>query len=105
LEDGTEFTIPLREDGYIYATGLCKAAGKKMYDWLRLNKTKSVKTKLEKKIKTLTKNKQENLVEDTSFRGRRCLRTIKCKYSTDCNILDTIHHIQHIYEPRKQTIL
>ena len=31
LENGTEFTIPLREDGYIYATGLCNAAGKKIY--------------------------------------------------------------------------
>ena len=37
LEDGTEFTIPLREDGYIFATALCKAVGKKPNDWLRLN--------------------------------------------------------------------
>ena len=50
LEDGTEFTIPLREDGYIYATGLCKAAGKKIYHWNRLKETQSLKTKLDKKL-------------------------------------------------------
>jgi hypothetical protein len=42
LEDGTEFAIPLREDGYIYATGLCKAVSKRMYDWLRLRETKNL---------------------------------------------------------------
>lgn len=50
LEDGTEFTIPLREDGYIYATGLCKAVGKKMYNWLRLKETKSLQVEIEKRI-------------------------------------------------------
>jgi hypothetical protein len=24
LEDGSEFTIPMGEDGYVFATGLCK---------------------------------------------------------------------------------
>jgi hypothetical protein len=48
LEDGSEFEIPLREDGYIYATGLCKVAGKKMYDWSRLKETRNLKSTLEK---------------------------------------------------------
>ena len=48
LEDGTEFTIPLREDGYIFATALCKAVGKKPNDWLRLKETKDLKNQLEK---------------------------------------------------------
>ena len=56
LEDGTEFTIPLREDGYIYATGLCKVAGKKMYDWLRLKETKLLTTNLEEKLAPVSKN-------------------------------------------------
>lgn len=47
LEDGTEFTIPLREDGYIYATGLCKIVNKRMYDWLRLKETKNLKKVIE----------------------------------------------------------
>ena len=42
LENGTEFIIPLREDGYIYATGLCKAVGKRVFDWLRLKETKKL---------------------------------------------------------------
>lgn len=50
LEDGTEFTIPLREDGYIYATGLCKVGGKKMYNWLRLKETKKLQKEVEKKL-------------------------------------------------------
>jgi hypothetical protein len=56
LEDGTEFTIPLREDGYIYATGLCKVAGKKMYDWLRLKETKLLTKNLEEKLAPVSKN-------------------------------------------------
>jgi len=52
LEDGTDFTIPLREDGYIFATGLCKAAGKTVSNWLRLKETKDFKTQLENKLKS-----------------------------------------------------
>lgn len=51
LEDNTEFTIPLREDGYIYATGLCKAAGKRIYNWLRLKETKLLEKNIDEKIK------------------------------------------------------
>jgi hypothetical protein len=50
LEDGREFTIPLREDGYIYATGLCKVAGKKMYNWLRLKETQKLQKEVDKKL-------------------------------------------------------
>lgn len=42
LDNNTEFSIPFREDGYINATELCKAAGKRPADWLRLNQTKEL---------------------------------------------------------------
>ena len=67
LEDGSDFTIPLREDGYIHATGLCKAVGKRPKDWLRLRETKEFIIQLENKIKnvvtqiSLTKNNIENI--------------------------------------------
>ena len=48
LEDNTEFIIPMREDGYIFATGLCKASGKIVGNWLRLKETKELVRKLEK---------------------------------------------------------
>jgi len=51
LEDGSEFTIPLREDGYIYATALCKAVGKRVNHWLSLRETKDFVIQLENKIK------------------------------------------------------
>ena len=47
LEDNTEFIIPMREDGYIFATGLCKASGKIVGNWLRLKETKELVRKLE----------------------------------------------------------
>ena len=55
LEDGTEFTIPLREDGYIYATGLCSVSGKRIHNWLRLRETKNLQKEIEKKLE-VTKN-------------------------------------------------
>jgi hypothetical protein len=51
LENGKEFTIPLREDGYIYATGLCKAVGKRVFDWLRLKETKNLQQAIQDKLK------------------------------------------------------
>ena len=48
LEDETEFVIPLREDGYIHATALCKVANKKVNHWLELKETKELRNKLEK---------------------------------------------------------
>jgi len=48
LEDGTEFIIPMREDGYIFATALCKTVGKPVGNWLRLKETKELIKNLEK---------------------------------------------------------
>ena len=49
LKDNTEFTIPLREDGYIHATALCKAVKKKPNHWLNLKETKDLVKEIEKK--------------------------------------------------------
>lgn len=49
LADNTECVIPLREDGYIFATDLCKVAGKGIHDWLRLEETKELVKKAEYK--------------------------------------------------------
>lgn len=51
LEDETEFTIPLREDGYIFATSLCKAVKKKVSHWLSLRETKNLVKEVENKFK------------------------------------------------------
>ncbi len=48
LEDGTDFIIPMREDGYIFATALCKTVGKRVNNWLRLKETKDIISKLKK---------------------------------------------------------
>ena len=43
------------------------------------------------------RNTQGQLVEDITYKGKRCLQLIKCKYSTDSNTLDTTtKHTQHI---------
>ena len=47
LEDGSDFTIPMRDDGYIFATGLCKIAKKKVNHWLHLKETKELIKKFE----------------------------------------------------------
>jgi hypothetical protein len=44
------------------------------------------------------------LKEDPTYRGRRQLQLIECKYSTDGNITDIIDHIYTIYEPLKQAL-
>jgi hypothetical protein len=49
-------------------------------------------------------NSRGALVADPTYKGRRCLQLIQCKYSTDSNILEVINHIHTIYEPLKQTI-
>ena len=51
-----------------------------------------------------TINTEGALVADPTYRGRRCLQIIECKYSTDSNTLETIEHIHSIYEPLKQAI-
>lgn len=48
LDDGVVFTIPMREDGYIYATKLCMIAGKRLDNWFRNPETKALIEKLEK---------------------------------------------------------
>ena len=48
LENGTEFVIPLREDGYIFATKLCQASEKKISHWLRSKETKELIKQIEK---------------------------------------------------------
>jgi hypothetical protein len=50
-------------------------------------------------------NSNGQLVEDLTYKGRRCLQLIECKYSTDSNLLDTITNIHNIYEPLKQAIM
>ena len=66
LEDNIEFIIPLREDGYIHATALCKAVGKKPKDWLRIKETKDLIKKVEEKLvksdefESLSQNKTDN---------------------------------------------
>jgi hypothetical protein len=47
LPDESVITIPMREDGYINATLLCKAGGKKFNDWNRLKNTNELITVLE----------------------------------------------------------
>jgi hypothetical protein len=44
------------------------------------------------------------LREDPTYRGRRQLQLIECKYSTNGNITDIIDHIYTIYEPLKQAL-
>jgi len=48
---------------------------------------------------------QEQLLEDATYIGRRCLQLIECKYSTDNNTLDTISNIHNIYAQLKQAII
>jgi hypothetical protein len=48
LEDGTDFIIPMREVGYIFATALCKIVDKRVNNWLRLKETKDIISKLGK---------------------------------------------------------
>jgi hypothetical protein len=71
LEDKTEIKIPLREDGYIFATGLCKAAGKDLSNWKRMAETKSVIKKIEEKVireKALHKIELKDKVEKSNTR-------------------------------------
>ena len=43
LKDNTEFVIPFRKkDGYVNATQLCKAGGKRIDNWVRLESTKDL---------------------------------------------------------------
>jgi len=46
LEDLTEYTIPIRKDGFIFATALCKVVGKSIGHFLKLKKTRDLITEL-----------------------------------------------------------
>jgi hypothetical protein len=46
-----------------------------------------------------TINAKGKLVKDPTYRGRRQIQIIKCKYSADGNIKKNIDHIYDIYEP------
>jgi len=52
-----------------------------------------------------TRNTQRQLVKDITYKGRRCLQLIECKYSTENNTLDTINTIHNICEPLKHAIM
>lgn len=58
LSNNKEFIIPLREDGYINATKLCQAAGKRMTKWKNSKETQELI-----KIFSLTKNESTKLIE------------------------------------------
>jgi hypothetical protein len=51
-----------------------------------------------------TLNKQGRLVKDLTYRGRRQIQLIECKYSTDGNLQTIIDHIYDIYEPLRQAL-
>ena len=46
--DDIDITIDIRNDGYIFATGLCKTVGKKLKNWLLLEETTDLISKIEK---------------------------------------------------------
>jgi hypothetical protein len=58
---GIEFTIPLREDGFIHATAVCKINNKKVNGWLRLKETKLLVIELEKKLNNLHKKAETQM--------------------------------------------
>jgi hypothetical protein len=51
-----------------------------------------------------TLNKQGKLVKDLTYRGRRQIYIIECKYSTDGNIQTIIEQIYEIYKPLRQAL-
>ena len=53
LDDNTEVKIPMREDGYIFATKLCKVSNKQVTKWRNLTETKKVIKKLEDRMKNM----------------------------------------------------
>jgi hypothetical protein len=49
-------------------------------------------------------NSQDKLVKDPTYRGRRQIQIIECKYSTDGNIQTIIDYIYDLYEPLRLAI-
>jgi len=54
LENGEQFTIPMRKDGYIHATALCKASEKRLVKWKENKETKELIDKLSLKVRIRT---------------------------------------------------
>jgi len=50
FQNGEEFVI-LRDDGYVCATKLCKAGGRKLSNWMRLKETKEFIFKYDDELK------------------------------------------------------
>ena len=46
-----------------------------------------------------TTNSEGRLIIDPTYRGRRQIQIIECKYSKDGNIKEIIDHIYQLYEP------
>jgi hypothetical protein len=59
LSNGKDYMIPLREDGFIHATEICKIVNKKMSNWRRLNETKELINKLQYKLSQKSENQSE----------------------------------------------
>jgi hypothetical protein len=51
-----------------------------------------------------TLNKQDKLVKDLTYRGRRQIQIIECKSSADGNIQTIIEHIYEIFQPLRQAL-
>jgi len=49
FQNGEEFVIPLRDDGYVCATKLCK--DEKLSNWMRLKETKEFIFKYDDELK------------------------------------------------------
>jgi hypothetical protein len=49
LDDGKELVIPMREDGYIFGTGLCNAANKRVSYWVKRNQTLDLVKELQRR--------------------------------------------------------
>jgi len=63
LEDGSDFIVPVRRDGYVNVTKICQAAcnGKRISDWIRLD---SSKESMEFLQKTLNDEHAANLTNE-----------------------------------------
>jgi hypothetical protein len=88
LLNNNEYIIPLREDGYIYATKLCKLSNKTLSFWKKMKETQELIIKL---------NKQLNINENSELQLIEVYKGIK-KDNTNGNLKGTwIHPILGIY--------
>lgn len=56
LPDGSSITIPMREDGYINVTKLCKAGGKEYKHWKANKESEAVIKAIERSVGKTTPN-------------------------------------------------